>query len=256
MIGPGSGAQALPPRQTRKAGRISHMPPMFPERPESMVDEVNLAGRVPQQRPPSDPPYDPPAASSAVARAREAETRNVAGAQLFQNGNYVEAAQLFEQALGLARASLGPEHPETLRIAGNLAVTRVASGDGRKGVQDILDVIDARVQVLGDQHPDTMTARNALAVASRLTGHPDQAVELGKDVVLQRSRRLGPAHPDTLTSRMGLALALAAAGETASAQEFLGSTLEAAEEALGDEHPHLAALVQCGISAGLLRREF
>jgi tetratricopeptide (TPR) repeat protein len=238
------------------------MPPTLPDRPESMVDEPDSVAWVPQQRPSAEPPYDSvahdmaaPMASAQVARARAAEVRNLAGVQLFQSRSYVEAVQLFEEALGLARASLGPEHLNTLRIAGNLAVARLQAGDGRRGLQDILDIVDARAKLLGDQHPDTLAARNALAVAYRLVGKPDKAVATAKSVVVQRSRAIGAAHPDTLTSRMGLALALAAAGEAASAQEFLGSTLDAAEDALGEDHPHFLALIDCGLSAGLLRRE-
>ena len=72
---------------------------------------------------------------------------------------------------------------------------------------------------------------------------------------MQRSRTLGPEHVDTLTSRMSLALAMAAAGHLTIAHGLVASTMSDAETALGADHEHTLALLDCGESNGLLRRE-
>jgi tetratricopeptide (TPR) repeat protein len=239
------------------------MPPTFPERPGSTANEFDIAARVPPPRSVADAADLPTGEGAAdirmspiaAARVRDAEARNATAAELFRYGKAAESVSLFEQALASCRIVLGTDHPDTLRVAGNLAVARVAAGDRRKGTREIDAAIAARARVLGDGHPDTLTARNALAVAYRLAGQPDRALGLAKRVVLERSRALGPTHVDTLTSRMGLALALAAAGEVASAYQVVGSTLNDAEVALGPAHGHLLALIECGEAAGLLRRE-
>jgi hypothetical protein len=237
------------------------MPPATPERPDLRVNEPDLAARVPQPRRPSDPPLDGSGELSAIpeARRREAAQRNAAAAELFEAGQYVEAAEMFETALGSCRAVLGPHHPDTLRVQGNLGVALVAAGESRdrvrQGIRLIEGTVDARTDVFGGDHSETLTAINALAVAHRRAGHADKALELAKRAVLARSRTLGPVHPDTLTSRLGLALALAATGDTTKAHKMVSSTLTAAEEALGPHHEHLYALVECGEDAGLLRRE-
>ena len=189
-----------------------------------------------------------------MARLREAAARNAAAVDLFEAGRHDEAVPLFEQSLASCRSTLGREHPDTLTVAGNLAVAYVAAGNRRKGLKLIAGNVDARCAALGDSHPATLTARNALAVAYRVTGDADAALRLAKQVVVQRSRTLGPTHVDTLTSRLGLALALAAVGQRTSAHRLLGSTIADAEAALGYEHEHVAALVACGEAAGLLRR--
>ncbi len=189
-----------------------------------------------------------------MARLREAAARNAAAADLLEAGRYDEAVSLFEQSLASCRSTLGAEHPDTLTVAGNLAVAHIAAGNRRKGIKMISGNLDTRRAVLGDTHPATLTARNALAVAYRTTGDADAAVRLAKQVVVQRSRTLGPTHVDTLTSRVGLALALAAVGDRTSAHRLLGSTVTDAEETLGAAHEHVAALVRCGEAAGLLRR--
>jgi hypothetical protein len=139
-------------------------------------------------------------------------------------------------------------------VAGNLGVAYVAAGNRRKGLKLVTSNVAARARVLGDDHPATMTARDALAAAHRMAG-ADTAVDLAKQVVLQHSRALGPAHVDTLSSRTGLALALAAVGDVTSAHRMLSVTMSAAEDTFGPDHPHTLALVECGESNSLLRRE-
>jgi hypothetical protein len=198
-------------------GNIS-MPPSSPERPDSTTND--LAVHVPEPGSPAeltDRPSDDGAADHgitpiAAARVRDAEARNATAAEMFRYGKAAESVSLFEQALTSCRIVLGSDHPDTLRVAGNLAVARLASGDRRKGIREIDAAVTTRTRALGADHPETLTARNALAMAYRLVGEPDRALGLAKRVVVERSRALGPTHVDTLTSRMGLALALAAAG--------------------------------------------
>ena len=54
---------------------------------------------------------------------------------------------------------------------------------------------------------------------------------------------------------MELALGLAAAGDVNSAHRMLASTMNDAEEVLGPEHPHTTALLECGLSHGLIHDE-
>ena len=51
------------------------------------------------------------------------------------------------------------------------------------------------------------------------------------------------------------ALALASASDMNSAHRILGSTMSDAEQAFGPDDGHVLALIECGESNGLLRRE-
>jgi hypothetical protein len=235
------------------------MPPAPPGHPDDAVEGTET--HVPHPRTPPDAwgrqEASPEIGVDALTRARvrESADRNQRAAEAFAAGRYDEAVTLFEQAFRSCRAVLGTDHPDTLIVAGNLAVAHVAAGNGRRGIKLITANLAARVLVFGDTHPATLTARNALAVAHRVTGHADAAVPLAKQAVVQRSQTLGATHPDTLTSRLGLAVALAGTGAARSAQRILATTIHDAERALGPEHHHTAALVACGEAAGLLRRE-
>ena len=238
------------------------MPPASPEQPDPRTgdDRYLAAGPIPAPRSPTDAPLDGPPdmglSAIAAARVREASARNTTGAEMYGAQQFTEAVELFEQALASCLATLGDNHPDTLRVSGNLGVALVHAGESRKGIELIRSTADARSQVLGPEHSDSLSALNALAVAYRLTGNPDKALETAKRVVLARSRALGPTHADTLTSRMGLGLALAAAGETANAHRIVDKTLADARDAFGVDDDHYLALVDCGFESGLLQAEF
>ena len=172
--------------------------------------------------------------------------------RLFQQESYKRAAALFEQVLGACTSALGPDHPSTLTVAGNLGVAMVAAGRRRDGIARIEANVSDRTRVLGGEHPDTLTARDALATAYRLNGDVDQAVELAKRVTVQRMRLLGGVHPDTLTSRMGLICAVTAAGDMSTGLDMLRSTLQESEDAHGLDHPLTRAVLECGQSSGLI----
>ena len=180
---------------------------------------------------------------------------NETAADMFDAGRYDEAVPLFEEVLASCRSTLGSEHPGTMTVAGNLGVAYFAAGNRRKGLKHIGNSVSERARVLGEEHPDTLIARDALATAHGLTGDADRAIALAKQVVVQRTRVLGSTHSDTLTSRLGLALALAAAGDVSSAHRILGSTVDDAEATLGAQHPHTLALLDCGVTHGLLRED-
>ncbi|MDN5861375.1 MAG: tetratricopeptide repeat protein, partial [Pseudonocardia sp.] len=141
-----------------------------------------------------------PKASSVVG---DLAARHADAVGLCRAGRHKQAIPQLADILADCRSVLGPEHLDTLRVSGNLAVACVAAGRRRDGVPMLTDAVADRSRVLGDEHPETLTARDALAVAYRLAGDADDAAALSAMVTAQRTRVLGAGHPDTLTSRMG-----------------------------------------------------
>jgi len=140
-------------------------------------------------------PYVP---ASPPSRVLEAMASNDAAAEVFNAGRYDEAVPMFEQTLASVRAALGKDHPETMTVAGNLAVAHFAAGNRRRGLKLIVGNVSDRVRVLGDEHPDTLIARGALATAYRVTGDADTAIAISKQLVVQCTRAFGPAYDATL----------------------------------------------------------
>jgi Tetratricopeptide repeat len=194
-------------------------------------------------------PREPVAADHAVVDLAEAAD---AAVRLFQQEKFKRAAAMFEQVLGGCENVVGPEHPATLTVSGNLGVALVSAGRRRDGIARIEANVQDRARVLGREHPDTLTARDALATAYRLNGDVDLALELAKRVTAQRTRLLGATHPDTLTSRMGQICAITAAGDMSAGLELLRDAMQDAEDAHGLDHRLTRAVLECGQHAGLI----
>jgi hypothetical protein len=128
------------------------MTSVTPGHSESTVNGDPMT-RVPQPRVPTHDTDAPALNPIAQARVRESAARNSAAVQLFENGRHDEAVPLFEQALTSCRSTLGSDHPDTLIVAGNLAVAYVAAGNRRKGIKLIAGNLAARVRVFGDDPP-------------------------------------------------------------------------------------------------------
>ncbi|HYH33503.1 MAG TPA: tetratricopeptide repeat protein [Pseudonocardia sp.] len=168
---------------------------------------------------------------------------NADGARLCTAGRASDAVARFEDALAGCLGRLGPDHPATLTVGGNLGAACTSAGQWRRGLELMAGNLSDRVRVFGDDDPRTLTAADALASAYRLAGEVDEALALSGRVTAERRRLLGPAHPDTLVSRMGMALARAAAGDVASAVTLLEAALGDAEQAHhGARHEHTIAL--------------
>jgi hypothetical protein len=170
---------------------------------------------------------------------------NAEAANLCAADHHQDAIPIFERVLADCQAALGKNHPATLTVAGNLAVTCMAAGWQVLGVRLLTAHLANRANLLGDEDPRTLTARDALAVAHRLAGDIGPALALSIKVTDQRRRILGPTHPDTLTSQMGLALALDAAGDLRRAITLLTTAINDADRAHGPTHTHTIALREC-----------
>ena len=60
--------------------------------------------------------------------------------------------------MDLCKKVLGPNHPDTLTIMENLAVTYSNQGDYEKAGEMQLKVLDMHKSVLGPEHPSTLTS--------------------------------------------------------------------------------------------------
>jgi hypothetical protein len=113
---------------------------------------------------------------------------------------------------------LGPEHPDTLSSANNLAIDLKSLGD-RQAARDLdQDTLNRYRRVLGDDHPGTLASAHNLAADLKSLGEHQAARDLDQDTLDRRRRVLGPGHPSTLTSAHNLAIDLGNLGGTSTAE--------------------------------------
>jgi hypothetical protein len=139
----------------------------------------------------------------------------------------------------------GPEHPETLRTAANLA-SSLAHQDKYVEAEEIgREVLRVRKRVLGAEHPDSLETARCLAQFLSKQGKHAEAEAIHRVVLGAQKRILGPEHPDTLTTAEGLALSVGQQGNFDEAKQILQATLASHQRVLGLAHPTTLATASC-----------
>ncbi|MET0399784.1 MAG: toll/interleukin-1 receptor domain-containing protein [Longimicrobiaceae bacterium] len=161
----------------------------------------------------------------------------VAGTHLSAWGLWGPAADLLAGGRRACANVLGIEHPSTLSIMHNLAITIQDRGDlgGAQALQE--EVLAACRRVLGVEHPDTFSSMNNLANILWRRGDLRGAQTIQEEVLAARRRFLDAEHPDTLSSMHNLAVTLSDRGDLGGAQALQEEVLEASRRVLGEEHP-------------------
>jgi hypothetical protein len=132
---------------------------------------------------------------------------------------------------------LGPDHPDTLVAAGQLADALLAAGQPADAVGCARWVLDGRDRVLGTGHPAAIAARVSLGRALAASGDPGQAVQVLREAAARSERTHGPGGPEALAMLDEYAAAFLAAGDTATALRFGQRALASYEQAHGPADP-------------------
>jgi len=168
---------------------------------------------------------------------RVTELRIWVGQHLKAAGNLAHAIGYEEALLTDAERSLGPDHPQTLTIRNNLAVSQQEIGEIEVAIDLYHQVLATEERVLGPDHPDTLTTRGNLATAYQAVGQFPKAIDLFHQILTSTERSLGPDHPYALAARYNLATIYQQAGRFDEAIEFYRQVLATEERTLGPDHP-------------------
>jgi tetratricopeptide (TPR) repeat protein len=164
----------------------------------------------------------------------------VAGLYLWQRADLPQARRLFERALAISEARLGPDHPDTATSLSNLANVLRDQGDpagARRLYERAVAISEAR---LGPDHPTTAQSLNNLASVLRAQGDLDAARSVHERALAMFEAGLGPDHPTTAQSLNNLAIVLADQGDLDAARPLLERVLSIREARLGADHPATA----------------
>ncbi|KAA8648319.1 uncharacterized protein ATNIH1004_004204 [Aspergillus tanneri] len=116
------------------------------------------------------------------------------------HGRWTRAKKLEMQVLERHKEMLGPEHPSTLAIMGNLDTTSRCQGLLRKAEQLATQVLEIHKKVLRPEHPETLKSMGNLAYTWKFLKVQDPLALMEKCAQLQ-DKVLGPYHPATVASR-------------------------------------------------------
>ena len=116
--------------------------------------------------------------------------------------------KLHEEVLTLRKATLGPDHPDTLRSMSHVAACYSCLGRDAEGVALGEEALALQRAKLGPDHPDTLTSMNSVAGCYYRLGRHADALKLYEETLAFRESTLGPDHPLTLWAMVSVATSL------------------------------------------------
>jgi eukaryotic-like serine/threonine-protein kinase len=150
-------------------------------------------------------------------------------------GLYSHAQPLVEQALGILRRVLGPEHRDTLSSM-RLQATILRLGQRYDESERLIrETLATERRVLGAEDPETLNSMNELAITLGEEGYFSEQEKLERETLAIRRRVLGGEHPATLGSMETLADALTNGGHYAEAEKLQREALDIQRRVFGRE---------------------
>ncbi|HWL95390.1 MAG TPA: tetratricopeptide repeat protein, partial [Phycisphaerae bacterium] len=150
-----------------------------------------------------------------------------------------EAVRTCREALDVARAELGPDHPASIALTMNYAfvLSFTPSPDQPEVIRWTREGYERCRNVYGTEDQHTLRAATDLGVTLMEAGKLDEAEALLRSVFATRQRLLGDDHPDVFLSLNNLVALLNWREDLPGAIELGLQVLERADRILGPDHP-------------------
>ncbi len=165
------------------------------------------------------------------------------GQSLQDSGLILLAAAHWNHVAAASERYLGPDHPDSLAAADQLAEAFLGAGRALEALPWFRRVLADRTRALGTEHPATAEFEAKTGRALLAAGRPDEAVSLLERIASERGELRGSTDPEALDARDALAGAYCAAGRTGDGIEVYRRTLAGREQSQGNRHP--ATLTTC-----------
>jgi len=176
----------------------------------------------------------------------QAEVATVIGRIYQRLGLYDKARPFLEQALALARTSVGPEHVTIAQSLNDLGVLHRERGNFAAAQPLLEESLAMRRRLLGSLDKDVAVTLVELARVLRDRGLDADAEPLIRESLAIRRKVFGDLHRETATSTNDLALVLLQRGDLAGAEVLFRQNLATNTRLLGADHPSV------GVSMGNL----
>jgi len=180
-----------------------------------------------------------------------------AGQSFVSAGLAGPAAAWWASVTTVSERVLGPDHPDTVMAAGQLADAYIAAGQAPEAVPWFQWLLEFQIRTLGPDHPDTMAARRNLGRALVAAGQLPDAAAVFQRAAEDYERVSGAGHLDTIGAWEDLAAALSAAARFDEVTSLYRRTLADRERLEGPQHPDALAtrakLAGTCLAAGRLR---
>jgi tetratricopeptide (TPR) repeat protein len=165
-----------------------------------------------------------------------ADLQNQLGNSLVSLGHYPEAVVVLTKSHSTRTAVLGPEHPDTLTSAHNLAWAVAHTGKMERARELLVLNCELRTSTLGIDHPDTLDSMWVLGVVEFHRSQFEKSFALFQATFEARKRLFGLEHSKTLDSMSQLANCYGRMGRTDKALELSEQAYALRRKLLGEFH--------------------
>ena len=174
---------------------------------------------------------------------------------LLQQGRVNEAESIERTLLETQRRVLGPEHPDTLATAEELAFTVCDEGKGHctEGIQLTRDVLQKQKRILGPDAFYTLVTMDNLAIMLANDGRLDEAIKLQQESLDRYLRVFGPENKGTVNAMLNLGEFQRDAGQNDQAVRTLQDLLKIEERIFGPNQVETAS-TRYDLASVLLRK--
>ena len=155
-------------------------------------------------------------------------------------GRYEEAEPLYEQALAIAKGSLGDDHPSYATSLNNLAGLYQTLGRYEEAEPLLRQALEIRRRVLGEDHPDYALSLNNLAFLYQTQTRYEEAESLFRQALGIFRRVLGEDHPGYAIGLNNLTGLYQDSGRYEEAEPLFRQALDMRRRVLGENHPDYA----------------
>ncbi|GIH15079.1 FxSxx-COOH system tetratricopeptide repeat protein [Rugosimonospora africana] len=156
-------------------------------------------------------------------------------------GLYAEASRQLYDALDRVRVSRAANHPDVLRIKGQLAIAERRLGRYAVARQLDWDGLNGYRHAFGSNHPSTRACQLSLAMDQYYLGEFTTALQLAGECLAGYESSLPAGHPFIEVCRADLALVSWSADRAPAARDLAAQATEGLEARLGDAHPWVLA---------------
>src|SRR5258706_513405 len=168
---------------------------------------------------------------------------NDAGRYLLKRGQYLEAKDVLERALKLARGIYGDQHPSVSAIVNNLGRVCHRMGQVSEAKQYYEWAVAIDEPAFGRDHPHLATLVNNYGLCLMAGGEVGVAREKFQWALEVFERTSGADHPKLASVINNLGYATKGLGDFQGAHEHFRRALEIAEKKFGPKHPTVASIL-------------
>jgi Tfp pilus assembly protein PilF len=139
---------------------------------------------------------------------RLADGLNELGMLYAKQHKYAQAEQMFQRALGVMVAALGPDHPDVAILLRNTGILKASQREYAEADLLLKQALLQTNRVLGREHPTAAATMRTMAVCQAIQGHYGEAERCIRRSLEIGEKTLGSEHPEVAASSRVLAQVL------------------------------------------------